>query len=581
MPTLKRVSNNSEKIGEKKRAIENNTNDDGGDTDDRFSQTNGDHDVQTKGQREHDSLSISSAVAYSSDSTVNDSFDVVGVVVSIQHPQKISSKANNINEHRARILIADYSLPNGHCVRVNISTEIALQPGDAVRLNRVEVRNVNDQNDRSPLVKKQRVRTVDDKDSEDVNMSTESNGLLKVMCDLYPSWKDPTAGPTLVRLCRINPSTTNKIADAQFTLDCEENMGSCNTTSPELIHQLANWYCSSKQYPYMQSSAQPCHRRKLRDITGPNMVSHVVVKVLRCEKATQKWSHGKAIEQCITHAILSDGPESEDIMGLHGSIQVKEFSGGTNFIPKSTANILLQALREGCYILLTRVVSKNTTYPSMGSEPLMLVTTRDTTALVITPDHPFYIRHSPLVANFFASQPLSLERASQLYTMSQQHSPGTTNHDKQGGCRGMMAVVSPLLDIIIDGLFASFREGRYWQTNQSLSKFLIDTPTISTPFKSIKLSPTYRSATILLDPSAFATDMVINADSDALKLLCLEVPPEDMVLDWNDDEGSHPYLSHVGALLKGLCEEKTPIRWVLEQESENSWFVMNATLFEI
>jgi hypothetical protein len=190
--------------------------------------------------------------------------------------------------------------------------------------------------------------------------------------------------------------------------------------------------------------------------------------------------------------------------------------------------------------------------------------------------------------------------------MSQQHSPGTTNHDKQGGCRGMMAVVSPcecdltiitcnshsftlnqcclfasVLDIIIDGLFASFREGRYWQTNQSLSKFLIDTPTISTPFKSIKLSPTYRSATILLDPSAFATDMVINADSDALKLLCLEVPPEDMVLDWNDDEGSHPYLSHVGALLKGLCEEKTPIRWVLEQESENSWFVMNATLFEI
>jgi hypothetical protein len=139
-----------------------------------------------------------------------------------------------------------------------------------------------------------------------------------------------------------------------------------------------------------------------------------------------------------------------------------------------------------------------------------------------------------------------------------------------------------VLDIIVDGIFASFREGRYWQTDQSLSKFLIDTPIISTTFKSIKLSPTYRSATILLDPKIFSKEMVVNADADALKLLCMEVPPGDMVVDLQDRSNHpHPYLPYVGAMLKALTEEKTPIRWILEQESESSWFITSASLIEI
>lgn len=135
-------------------------------------------------------------------------------------------------------------------------------------------------------------------------------------------------------------------------------------------------------------------------------------------------------------------------------------------------------------------------------------------------------------------------------------------------------------DIIVDGIYASFLEGRYWQTNQSLSKFLIDTPTISTPFKSIKLRPSYRSATVVLDPSVFSQEMIVNADGNALKMLCMDVPAEDMVVDCHDDK-EHPYLPHVGALLKGLCEEKSLIRWILEQESESSWFVSSAGLIEI
>jgi len=47
------------------------------------------------------------------------------------------------------------------------------------------------------------------------------------------------------------------------------------------------------------------------------------------------------------------------------------------------------------------------------------------------------------------------------------------------------------------------------------------------------------------------------------------------------DDAKHSYLSHVGSLLRGLCEEKTKIRWVLEQESECNWIVSSASLIEI
>ena len=43
----------------------------------------------------------------------------------------------------------------------------------------------------------------------------------------------------------------------------------------------------------------------------------------------------------------------------------------------------------------------------------------------------------------------------------------------------------------------------------------------------------------------------------------------------------HPYLNRVGALLRTLCAENIPMQWVLEQESECNWFVVNATIIEL
>ena len=38
-------------------------------------------------------------------------------------------------------------------------------------------------------------------------------------------------------------------------------------------------------------------------------------------------------------------------------------------------------------------------------------------------------------------------------------------------------------------------------------------------------------ATLILDPMSVASDIVVNADGNAMKLLCLDVPLEDMVID--------------------------------------------------
>eukprot|EP00804_Cyclotella_cryptica_P023788 CCRYP_011173-RA/>CCRYP_011173-RA protein AED:0.02 eAED:0.02 QI:702/1/1/1/0/0.5/2/86/565 len=565
----------------------------------------------------------------------------------------MNSKSSSGNTSRIRILIGDYSLPGGQCARVNFNVSPnnishcmatlfglhgtvgvvgensnsalgALQPGDVVRFNRLEVRNCNDvlletsqRNMTSPSLSNKRQRVQVECNTDDANdkckeltalkMPEHEHSLHKVVCDMYPSWKEPCAEPTVVRLCRIginpqrNEGESKKASKTPFSLEWESNVTHGLEALRDVAVELANRYSTQTklQSTAFQLPTQPCQRRKLRDITMQNMLSHVVVKVLRCEKTTPSprghRTAGKhvvsSIEPCITHATLSDGVESEDIIGMGGSMRMKQISGDSCFIPKSISSILLQSLTEGSHVLLTHMFSLSVTRDNIsalgGRESLMLVPTRETIATIITPDHPFYVGDSRREEEYpFASQPLTVERSSQLYSMSQQHSP--SNEMKSGdsqlisNCGGVMAVVSPLVDIIVDGIFASFREGRYWQTDQSLSKFLVDTPTISTGFKTIQSSPTYRSATILLDPKVFSRDMVVNADGDALKLLCMEVPAEDMVVGRDDGSSrTHPYLPHVGELLRALCEERTPIRWVLEQESECSWFVMSASLIEI
>jgi hypothetical protein len=233
-------------------------------------------------------------------------------------------------------------------------------------------------------------------------------------------------------------------------------------------------------------------------------------------------------------------------------------------------------MEDGSRVLLTHALSRTSAGgvvggggcgapPSHDRGSLILVPTAETTASVLAPDHPYYVHKNG--AHGGVDDPPALQLAS---VMSQRHRQ----------CRGVMAVEAPLMDIIVDGIRTSFMEGCHWQCPSLLSRFLIDRPSISTGFQALDLPPSYRSATLILDPMSVASDIVVNADGNAMKLLCLDVPVEDMVIDKTTAAPNH-YLSHVGDLLKAICIENVPIRWILEQESECGWFVTNATLLDI
>jgi len=581
----------------------------------------------------------------SSISSVSNATDIVAVVLSPpnrQEAQPITSntktiRKGNINSTRINLLIGDHSLLNGQCARFSVSVSASsdaslailmgvdgggkqhsvgnknstinhddeyvsikrfgqLQPGDVVRFNRLEIRT--DYQTESPnLGNNDKKRKRVDNSIEKTTSDKDSQGLLNIICDLAPSWRELSVGPSVARLCRIYPKNDGLQSTTGYDMEWENNLPSGMETKKELVDEIASWYCTFATSQFAKPTAmiptnQSCQRRKLRDIATPNMLSNIVVKVLRCEKAVSAAAYttpSKTLQSdaVLTHVTLSDGKGSDDILGLGGTVSHGRVSSAISSIPKSISSVLLQSMNEGSTVLLTHIESQQA---SIGSSSLLLVPTRETTATILTPDHPYFVNDDKPTTRDdenFASQPLTMEVASQFYQMTQQHSPpimmkGTSSSKPTSVHRGMLVVVAPLIDIIVDGIDTSFMEGSYSQSPQALSKFLIDAPSISTGMKSMNLKPAYRSATLILDPKAVARDINVNADGNTMKLLCLDVPVEDMLIINNDDtDTSNPYLHHVGDLLKALCNDKTPIRWVLEQESEYSWFVSSAHLVEL
>ncbi|KAL9186524.1 hypothetical protein ACHAXT_005762 [Thalassiosira profunda] len=614
MPTLKYDGTPQKEKGAKRSAGDPAT------PSDRFSQPPADvSDAHMKGNGcKEDAFSIAAAISAHKErqrgddgiATGSRASDVVAVVLSAptrQEPPPVAAAASKTpkrsNSTRMHLLMGDPSLPPGQCARVFASVSSSspaslasllgvdgmggkpndnvddgdassagnlgpLQPGDVVRWNRLDVRN---HYSISPDQKRQKLAHEED-------ASSGQQSLLSVICDFAPSWTDLAAGPSLARLCRITPKPAG-----EYELRWESGIHQSMETPKEVVTELAGWYCANagpRMVTAILPTNQTCKRRKLREITAPNTLSHVVVRVLRCEKAIIPFSFPRKEGSLVTHTTLSDGAGSDDLLGMKSSAN---HGSALATLPKSVSAILLQSMKEGSRILLTHLLSQTTNQAVQGRESLVLTPTKDTTAAILTPDHPYWVKaKSPGEDEHeFASQPLTVERASQLFSMTQQHSPSPSKDEQQPGqCRGVMAVVAPLKDIIVDGVDTSFVEGSHWQTPHRLSRFLIDNQIISIGMGPVEMRSTYRSATLVLDPKSVSSEIVVNADADALKLLCLDVPTQDMVLG-DPKDTFNPYLSHVGELLRGLCSESIPIRWVLEQESERNWFVTDATLLEI
>jgi len=341
------------------------------------------------------------------------------------------------------------------------------------------------------------------------------------------------------------------------------------------------------------------------------------VKVLRCEKVMSVFATPrKATDNPdVTHVILSDGPGSDDILGMASSVFYGQVASsgstavvGARTIPKSISSVMLQSMYDGAHVLVTHVLSQSSIGSGGASSSLILVPTRETTATILTPDHPYYVHAQQQQQYRSAREDVNWYDSQQLFGMTQQ-----TQLDQQSAVglnlkndsiipsihsRGVMAFTAPLIDIIVDGVNTSFMEGSHWQSPYALSRFLIDVPRISTGMNSFVLNPLYRSATLILDRNKDKSvrvgksdgehdaTIVVHACGDAMKLLCLDVPVEDMVMKnptttTTDISSHHPYLYHVGELLRTLCTEHILIHWVLEQESEYNWFVTNASIVEI
>ena len=490
---------------------------------------------------------------------------------------------------RIQLLVGDASLDGGQCARVSLfvnnqspsvlksllgvaggqhvttpSKSVQsgsggncgmLRKGDVVILSNMELRNVH------PIQKSGEKRRHQNSTSVPVDGPEElgDGQLLKVVCDMSPSWA-PSAHPSITRA---------------FNADQRDGEGRDDALVPSnLSDELVSWYRKSiLPKTYAPHRMIICQRRKLKDISSPNITSNVVVLVLRCERANDRWTPDKGTSSSVylSHATLSDGPSSEDILGLTMCNQHSVLS-------KALSRTLMQALSEGSPVLLSNVTSQSMTANHGGGESLVLVPNTDTTAQIITRSHPYYPKERKRVENSSFSQPLTLERCSQLYSMTQQHSPSPLHGSTSNGCKGLVAVVASLTDFAVDGLDTSFMESEAWKDPRSLSNLLVDASSISTGMKAIDLRASYRSSTLTLDKESVSREIIVNADQDAMRLLCLDVPATELVIS---NEGENPYLGHLGDMLRALCAERAPIRWIIEQESERSWFVHSASLMKL
>ena len=100
---------------------------------------------------------------------------------------------------------------------------------------------------------KKRKLTHNNSDDQDIPAVNRHRPLLSVICDLSLSWRDPAAGPSLARLCRIIPRSSPGHGMQQqqlpssdnYDLEWENIIPPSMDTSKEVVMELASWYCAN------------------------------------------------------------------------------------------------------------------------------------------------------------------------------------------------------------------------------------------------------------------------------------------------------------------------------------------------
>lgn len=289
--------------------------------------------------------------------------DFVAVVLSLDM---------NVSRGRADFLMSDPSLPDNACVKVEIKGDghvsrllsDRIERGDLVRFNRLELRD-------DPQRRRRRQRkscehraaantgdTEASLDFQDLN-NFVSHQRPTIIAEFRPSWKNPEAG-----------NVFSKINGKNFG----RNGGYCDSSALESwFDKLKDWF--RKRYLNSSPSSLPssgvpiskCRKRSLSEINAPHLLSDVLVQVVTVtyDDVDERSSFSRKRRRDATPfacAMLSDGPNVEDVMALHRCSRLRAS--------------LDRAAHERANVILTRVVSLTA---EDSDDALVLVPTQETT----------------------------------------------------------------------------------------------------------------------------------------------------------------------------------------------------------
>jgi hypothetical protein len=498
----------------------------------------------------------------------------------------------------AELLVTDPSLPLGCCARIRLygrehTKQLSgIGRGDVVRFNRIDVskddRTCAGGGDTSTRTCAKRTGTA------------ISSGLSTVVCDMRPSWSDPEAGVPFARVGIGAPAhygcNGNDIVVGDDNT-CEvvdpHTLPNAMMTSPSAVEELLSWfqkhYSSSSNgggavSSFTAAGVGPCRRRKLRDITNPNLLSDVVVNVVHCDadvilspaavlslrggaNSKRRLNVISVPQQRGCVATLADGSEAADTIPLyecHRFRAILESSTGrsqlliTNVLSRRLAASSASTLAS-CLSSMILLPTPNTTISSMSDDSLAASTAAGP--------------GSALSSQFWDSQSQRLIDSPGQGPRSPLGNGMTEEYDTK-------TAMSQILDIFVDDCNQCLSDEQILADPDKLASILVTSCRNTSKGAATQKSSTsqYRNTTITIDfVSAGRESFVVKASGTIMEALCCSCPASDLM------EGKDAVVlrRHVRDLLRGFIHLNVPLEWTLQKKKEREtgqWTVVDATL---
>jgi len=525
------------------------------------------------------------------------------------------------------LLVTDQSLPLGCCGRIqlygreNIKMLSEVGRGDVVRFNRVDVSKDN-RNDASMHATSNEAPW---------GTATGTTALSTIICEMRPSWSDPEAGVPFARVgigASAYRSPGNEIVDGDDTSSLGEvvdphALPNSMITPPSVIEELLRWF--QKYYHAGVSNGGgsvlslsisgtattgvgPCRRRRLRDITNPNLLSEMVVNVIHCDasailspaaalslsgSAGKRRGKAASVSQQRGYvATLSDGHDASDIMPLYDCHRFKVIL---------ESSVSSDSKRRG-RLLITNVLSRRLATSSASafascSSSMILLPTPDTKIVSLPDDSATGTCTAAATGSAFANVPSSTKAArAATYTLTSQfwdsQSQMLTSSPGQQGLRSPLGrgvsedyetkiVTSQILDIFIDDCNQCLSDEQVLADPDNLASILVPSFTSRKTAKCTNTESTsqYRNATITIDfTSAGKESFVVKASGNIMQTLCCSCPAADLMEGKNDMEVAR---SSVRDILRGFIHLDVPLEWTLRKKKETEtgrWTVVDVAL---